>query len=420
MPYELFLALRYLRGRGRRRAARVTAAVAIVGIACGVAALVVALALANGFRDEMRDKILRGTAHITLARADGGAIRDWQQLSERLRGVEGVTDAAPTSYEGVLLTGPQGAAYAVVRGIDAASARERQELRRTLTAGDVAALFQNAHSIPDDNEPEPPSQVIIGEELAARTGLTRAGDEGWIVTGDQLSLTPQLAPRSRRVRVAGLFRTGLHDYDASWLYVALPVAANIAGLPDGSAPVISLETYDIYQTSEVAVRVRQVSGNDFTIVDWQEANRPLFAALALERRVVALIITLIMLVAALNITTTLVLVVVERRAEIAILGALGARPLSVMLIFMLEGAIIGAIGSVSGLALGLLACFIGDRYALVRLPAEVYALDSIPFHPRLSETLLAALIAFLICLVATIYPARSAARTRPAETLRYE
>ncbi|MBA3247443.1 MAG: ABC transporter permease, partial [Pyrinomonadaceae bacterium] len=206
----------------------------------------------------------------------------------------------------------------------------------------------------------------------------------------------------------------------SWLYVALPAAANIAGLPAGSAPVISVETRDIYQTSEVAARVRQVLGNEFTIVDWQEANRPLFAALALERRVVALIIALVMLVAALNITTTLVLVVVERRAEIAILGALGARPLSIMLIFMLEGAIIGAIGSILGLALGLTACFIGDRYALVRLPAEVYALESIPFHPRLSETLLAALVAFLICLVATIYPARSAARTRPVEALRYE
>ncbi|HEY1402665.1 MAG TPA: FtsX-like permease family protein, partial [Pyrinomonadaceae bacterium] len=155
-------------------------------------------------------------------------------------------------------------------------------------------------------------------------------------------------------------------------------------------------------------------------VDWQEANAPLFAALQLERRTVALIIALIMFVAALNITTTLALVVVERRADIAILGAMGARAQSIMLVFICEGAIIGATGAGLGVALGLAACFLGDRYELVSLPADVYSLSTIPFHPRARDVALAALAAFVISLLATIYPARAAARLKPAEALRYE
>jgi lipoprotein-releasing system permease protein len=183
---------------------------------------------------------------------------------------------------------------------------------------------------------------------------------------------------------------------------------------------LSVETADIYRTSETAARIRSALGAEFSVVDWQEANRPLFAALALERKTVSLIVALIVVVAALNITTTLVLVVVERRAEIAILGALGASASSVSAIFVCEGAIIGALGSITGAALGLAACFVGDRYKLVSLPADVYSLSFVPFHPRAGEAALAVAVAFVICLVATIYPARRAARLRVADALRYE
>jgi lipoprotein-releasing system permease protein len=462
MPYELFLALRYLRSRRRRgggpASARVTALVAVVGVACGVAALVVAMALANGFRDEMRDKILRGTAHVTLARADGGAVADWRALAARVRGVEGVTEVEPTTYAGALLGGPGGGAYAVVRGIDASSSRALAEVQRTLTAGAPESLFQTGpadvtpggrvvdeksdatklHPIdPDGPRPFDPNgmrpaddprsnadaalPVIVGAELAARAGLRAVGDEGWLVLGEMSPSTAGFGTRTRRVRLAGLFRSGLHEYDSTWVYASLADAADLAGAGGaGGAAVLSVETSDIYRANEVAARLRETLGADFTVVDWQEANRPLFAALELERRTVALIVALIVVVAALNITTTLVLVVVERRADIAVLGAMGARARSVMAIFVCEGAIIGAAGALAGLVLGLAACVVGERYKLVRLPAEVYSLDSIPFHPRASETALAALAAFVVCLVATLYPARKAARTRPAEALRYE
>ena len=441
MPYELFLALRYLRSRRRRgrTSARVTALVAVVGVACGVGALVVAMALANGFRDEMRDKILRGTAHVTLARADGRAVADWRSLAARLRAVEGVTEVTPTSYAGALLSGPGGASYAVVRGVDVSSARELAEIRRTLTAGAVEDLFgEVVDGVPardlalrgatrDPRDPAGPASsggvglpVVVGAELAARAGLRSVGDEGWLVLGEMSAGPRGFETRTRRVRVAGLFRSGLHEYDSTWVYASLAGAADLAGAGVGGAAVLSVETSDIYRANEVAARLRATLGADFTVVDWQEANRPLFAALELERRTVALIVALIVLVAALNITTTLVLVVVERRADIAVLGAMGARARSVLTIFVCEGAIIGAAGSLAGVALGLAACALGERYRLVRLPAEVYSLSFIPFHPRASETALAALAAFAVCLVATLYPARQAARTRPAEALRYE
>jgi lipoprotein-releasing system permease protein len=446
MPYELFLALRYLLARRRRPMARVTTLAAVAGIAFGVAALIVALALSNGFRDEMRDKILRGTAHITLMRKDGQPITNFADVVARLRSVEGIQDASATSYDGALLSGPAGSAYAVARAVDAQSTRAVEGIRRTLMAGTVEPLLKEAapsgtlnsseerEAHPTDQEDENgaapaitsfdevPSEarlpgVVLGAELAERTGL-RAGDTGQIISGEA-TLTPLgLAPRYRRVRVAGIFRSGLYEYDATWIYVSLATVQSFAGAPAGSAPVISLEVADIYAVGQTAARVREHLGDEYTTVDWQEANRPLFAALALERRMGIFIIALIILLAAVNITWALILVVVERRSDIAILSAMGARSTSIMGIFMIEGAAVGICGALCGVALGLVACFFGDRYRLVSLPADVYSLSNVPFHTRALDVALAALVAFILSLLATIYPARAAARMRPAEALR--
>jgi lipoprotein-releasing system permease protein len=461
MPYELFLALRYLYSRRRRALARATALAAIVGIAFGVAALIVALALANGFRDEMRDKILKGTAHITLMRRDQAMMTDWRRVLERVRGVEGVTDATATTYEGALLSGPRGSAYAVLRGLERESTRAVAELRRTLTAGSLEPLLNEAPAAsesttsPESKAPaaeqrsardesaarervaqrktneNPPAitsfdeapdeaavpYVIIGAELAERTGL-QVDDVAQIISGEA-TLTPLgPAPRYRRVRVAGIFRSGLYEYDAAWVYISLRAAADFAGQPAPAASVISIEVADIYEVGPTSERVRSSVGDNFTTVDWQEANRQLFSALALERRMGLVILALIILIAALNITTTLVLVVVERRSDIAILSAMGARGRSIMYIFIIEGAFVGLIGALSGVALGLISCLLGERYKLVSLPADVYSLSSVPFHVQARDVALAALVALALSLLATLYPARAAARVRPAEALR--
>jgi lipoprotein-releasing system permease protein len=221
------------------------------------------------------------------------------------------------------------------------------------------------------------------------------------------------------VRVVGLFRSGLYEYDSAWTYLSLDAVEGLVGARPSTA-VVSIEARDIYASDEVARRVRAAMGAGWTTVDWREANRALFDALALERRTVALIIMLVTVVAALNITTTLALVVIERRADIAVLAALGARPLGVTLVFVTEGAIVGAVGALAGVVTGLAACAAAERFHLVRLPPDVYSIASVPLHPHAGDVLLAALAAFAVSLIATIYPALQASRVRPAEVLRYE
>ena len=436
MPYELFLALRNLRARrtSRRRLTRATALASVLGIAFGVAALVVALALSRGFRDEMRDKILRGTAHVTVMRRDGGALADWPALVRRARETEGVADAAPTTYDGALLGGPGASVYAVLRGLDPTSPRAVAELRRNLVAGSIQPLLDEpspfTRNEPDETGTDSPitsfdeipseaatPSAVVGSELAARANL-RVGDTATVVSGEGVLTPLGLAPRFRRVRVAGLFQSGLYEYDASWVFVSLDTAASFAGMDSAGASVLSVDVTDIYAVEQVSARLRERLGPEYTTVSWQEANRPLFAALELERRMGLFIIALIILVAALNITATLVLLVVERKADIAVLGAMGARARSIMLVFVAEGAVIGLIGIALGVALGLVACFVGNRYKLVSLPADIYSISNVPFHARALDVALAAAVAFVLCLLATIYPARAAARLRPAEALR--
>ncbi|HEV2859514.1 MAG TPA: FtsX-like permease family protein [Pyrinomonadaceae bacterium] len=412
MPYELFLALRYLRVRRGRRVARWTALAAVAGIACGVAALIAAQALARGFRDELRDKILAGTAHVTLSREGELDAARAREAAGRLREVEGVREAAPTVYAGGLLTGPGGVTYAVLRGVEGSAARARAGIERTLTRGRLEDIFQTAAGPKDAAVP-----VVLGAELAETAGLAEVGAEGWLVTGGAGEGDAMLTPRAVRVRVAGLFKSGLYEYDATWAYVSIEEAGRAGG---PVRAVLSVEAEDVYASEEVARRARAALGAGWTAVDWREANRPLFAALELERRVVSLIILLIMTLAALNITTTLALVVVERRADIAVLVALGARARSVMAVFVMEGAAVGVVGAVAGVALGLLACALAERFGLVSLPADVYSIGAVPLRPQLSDVLPPALSAVVIGVLATLYPARQAARVRPAEVLRYE
>jgi lipoprotein-releasing system permease protein len=433
----------------------VTAIVAILGISFGVAVLIVALALANGFRDEMRDKILRGTAHITLMRKDGEAMTDWREVVARVREIDGVRDAGGTTYEGALVSNLNGPAYAVLRGVDINSEHSNLELRRMIIEGSLDSLLTDAKGLnrasdnsldplhaqreatkdqsstktktsrlePDfESYQEPPPgdslpHAIIGTELAARTGL-RVGDVVQIISADA-QLTPLgLAPRYRRLQIVGIFRSGLYEYDSTWVYVSLPIASSLAGAEPGSASVISIEVSDIYTVDRVSARIRERTGPIYTTVDWQEANRPLFAALTLERRMGLIVVGLIIFIATLNISATLVLVVVERRTDIAILRAMGARARNIMLVFVIEGACVGLIGAIAGVLIGITACFFGERYKLVSLPADVYSLNNIPFHSRAQDVALAAAVAFLLSLLATIYPARVAARVGLAEALR--
>jgi lipoprotein-releasing system permease protein len=403
MPYELFLAFRYLRSRHKRRLARVTAFAAVLGIAMGVGALVVALALSNGFRDEMRDKILQGTAHINILRTDGLPMDDSPNVAAQARQIDGVTSASSTTYDAALVRGPKGPGYAVLRGIEPEAA-EATSLSRWVELG---SMFQFSQT---KSEP----QSVIGIELANRLAVT---------PGDVIQVIPTGATEDgavvmpRRLVVAGVFRSGLFEYDSTWIYLPLNTATAFRN-QSHSASIVSVQIAKADEVKQVAARLKEKLGNRYSTIDWQQANQPLFAALALERRMGLFIIGLIIAIAALNITTMLILVVVERRRDIAILNALGATQKGVMLVFVIEGAVVGLVGSITGVVFGLVACGIMNYFKLVSLPADVYSISNVPLNVRLAEVTIAALVAFALSVLATLYPAHAAARMQPVDTLR--
>jgi lipoprotein-releasing system permease protein len=405
MPYEVFLAFRYLRSRHKRRLARVTAIAAMIGITMGVAALIVTFALSNGFRDEMREKILQGTAHLSVLRADGLPITEYANLAARLQQIDGVASASATTYDGGLARGSKGSAYVVVRGIDS-QAGQAAQAKQWLTEGAFDSLFDDSRT----NGGRTPA-AVVGAELASRIGIS-VGDVFQIIPANEAGVETM-----RRLRVVGIFQSGLFEYDSTWIYIDFAVASTFAG-GDHSASVMSVQVKDVDGVKQVAERVRAELGQEYTTIDWQQANQPLFSALALERRMGLFIIGLIIAIAALNITTMLILVVVERRRDVAVLGTLGATRMGVMLLFIIEGAVVGAVGAVAGMLLGLVACAAGNYFRVVSLPADVYSISNVPLNVKISETLLAAFVAFVLSVLATIYPARAAARLRPVEALR--
>ena len=225
------------------------------------------------------------------------------------------------------------------------------------------------------------------------------------------------SPEIKKIRIVGIFRSGLFEYDSTWIYVSLTTANNLSS-NNHAGTVISAQVKDVEHVGQTSEEIRKRIGNSFTVIDWQQANQQLFSALALERRMGLFIIGLIIAMASLNITSMLILVVVERRRDIAILNALGAGRRGVLLLFVIEGAIVGFIGAVGGMILGLACCAIGNYFKVVSLPPDVYSISNVPLNIHLSEALLSALVAFLLSVVATIYPARAASQTRPIEILR--
>lgn len=378
MSFELKLAFKYFRAR-RKSLARFTSFVAIIGITAGVASLIIANALAAGFSDEMRDKILANTAHISIFTNDGAEILDWKQIKENLEKAENIKEVTPTIYESAFIIGKDSTSYAILRVI--------------------------ANQNPQNN-------IAVGAKLAEKIGL-QVGDDAEIIT-----LGNQIEPKRNRFVVKNTFQTGLYEYDASWIYISPEYFAKLSGKQEFTPTILSVSVKDIYNADKIADEIRASFGANFKVVDWQEANQPLFAALSLERKVALAIISLIIFISALNITTTLALLVNERRLDIAILRTCGAKMRSLILIFFFEGLLLGFIGIFLGVVLGLISCVLGNYLKLIRLSAEVYSLEFIPFRPNFANVLIIIFITFLLCLAAAIYPAFKASRIKPLENLR--
>lgn len=440
MRFELFVATRYLRAKRRQAVIGVITGISVAGVAAGVASLIVALAINNGFRQDLQQRLLGSTAHVSLLRVETDGIKDWRPLLERLSSQPHVVAAAPAIYEQVLISRGPRARGAVLKGMLPFYERRVSDLLKTVTLGSAAPLEENAHVEPglgpgsDGSETRPHTSpddlggvaqrvaamppIILGKDMAEQIG---AGVGSVVlVTSPQGELTPfGMVPKYLRFKVVGIFNSGFFDYDSSWAFTRLSDAQQLFGLGD-LISVIEFKLDDIYTAGDMARQLEQAAGHGFMATSWMEQNKALFRALRLERVVTFITIGLIVFVAALNILISLTMMVMEKTKDIAVLMSMGTKKEQIRRVFIAQGMLIGVIGTAIGLVLGYAISWAGGHYHFLSLSPEVYSIDYVPFAPRLMDGVIVALVSIGIALVATIYPSWSAARILPAEALRYE
>lgn len=411
MGFELFVAMRYLRAKRKLAVISLITALSVLGIAAGVTSLIVALAINNGFRQDLQGRLLGATAHVNLQREDGGGIEEWRELLASLSATPGVVASAPALYGTVLASHANRSSQMILKGVDAAAESQVGNLLSQLREGSIAPLSE-----PVAANAAPP--VVIGKVMADTLGAS-VGDS-ILLTSPQGHLTPfGMVPRYRYFRVAGVFDSGFYDFDSSWAFTSLAAAQQLLALGD-VVSILEFKLEDIYQAPAVAQVIEQRAGKGFGASHWMDQNRALFSALRLEKTVTVITISLIVLVAALNILISLVMMVMEKFRDIAVLVSMGARREQIRRIFQLQGILIGVAGTAVGLIAGYLFAWLGSRHHLLRLDPNIYAISYVPFDARIVDGIWVAAVALLISFLATLYPARSAARIAPAEALRYE
>jgi lipoprotein-releasing system permease protein len=480
MRFELFIASRYLRAKRWQAFIGIITGISIAGVAAGVASLVVALAINNGFRQDLQQRLLGSTSHISLQRVADDGIKDWPAVMDRLSMQPRVVAAAPAIFEQVLISRGPRARGAVLKGMIPKYERKVGDLLSTVKDGSAEELdepvpgadkgqpgFQpgmggsetrphtdgaavggaandeseaaakaadksvrstRATSMQAEESPDslatvrdrvaamPP--IVLGKDMADGLGATVGSVV--MVTSPQGELTPfGMVPKYSRFRVVGIFNSGFFDYDSSWAFARLSDAQKLFGLGD-LISVIEFKVDDIYQAPEISRNLETVAGPGFMTVNWMEQNKALFHALRLERLVTFITIGLIVFVAALNILISLIMMVMEKTKDIAVLMSMGTRHAQVRNVFIAQGVLIGVIGTAIGLVLGYGISYVGGHYHAIALSPEVYSIDYVPFAPRMMDGLLVALVAVGVSFVATLYPSWSASRILPAEALRYE
>jgi lipoprotein-releasing system permease protein len=459
MRFELFIARRYLRAKRRQAFIGIITGISILGVAAGVASLVVALAINNGFRQDLQQRLLGSTSHISLQRIADDGIRDWPSLMDRLSKQPHVMAAAPAIFEQVLISRGPRARGAVLKGMIPRYERHVGDLLNSVKEGSADELEEPATG-PDSSrrlagkapaatrvaaeqestaagggarsaQAQSPDSlfglqqrlaamppIVLGKEMADNLGATVGSTV--LVTSPQGELTPfGMVPKYSRFRVAGIFSSGFYDYDSSWAFARLSDAQQLFGLGD-LISVIEFKVDDIYRAGEISRDLEEAAGKGFMATNWMEQNKALFHALRLERLVTFITIGLIVFVAALNILISLIMMVMEKTKDIAVLMSMGTRKAQVRNVFIAQGVLIGSIGTIIGLILGYGLSYAGGHYHLISLSPEVYSIDYVPFAPRIMDGILVALVAVGVSFVATLYPSWSAARILPAEALRYE
>jgi len=410
LPFELYVATRYLLARRRQAFISLISFISTAGVAIGVMALVVAMALMTGMQQDIRDKLIGAQAHVYVYKVLGGGFEDYREEAEGLSAVPGVVGAAPSILGRAVATSSGVEAFLSLKGIDT-------ELEGAVTELDGAVRHGSVHALGKEHEGVL-GGVILGEELAVQLGAY-VGDVISVLTMQSATLSPVgPMPRPRPLKVVGISSFGLYEYDHAYGFVSLDTARAL--FRRDTVDMMQLKVDDLDEAAAIAADIEDRFGAGYLAQDWSELNQALYSALWLEKAGISITIALIMMVAALNIIASLILLVMEKSRDIAILKTMGATSRSIRRIFMLQGGIIGTVGTLAGAAAGVLLSTVADRYQLVRVPMDVYDIAWIPFRVQVPELVLVVSAAVLVCLLATIYPSRQASRLDPAEALRYE
>jgi lipoprotein-releasing system permease protein len=406
MTFELFVARRYLTARRKQAFISVITTISVGGIAIGVAALVIAIALITGFQGDVQEKILGATSHIMVSDLGGRGLSGYEEMAGTIRALPGVESVSPVVYNTVLITGLGESSGALVKGLDFERERPGADWLQRLEAGAIPTGGGTREGL------------LLGRELALRIGA-QVGDVVEIVTASSTLSPLGLLPKRRRFLVAGIFNTGLYEFDNATALVAIDVAQRLFGL-EGRASYIQVKLRDIFAAPEVGERIREALPAAVYVTTWMELNKSLFSALKLEKNIMFLTITLIVLVAALNIIATLILLVMEKTRDIGVIMAMGGTPRMVNRIFFLQGALIGVIGTALGVLLGLGWCALANAFELIKIPVDIYQISYVPFRLRPLDLALIVGVALLISFVSTLFPARRAAKIDPVVALKYE
>jgi lipoprotein-releasing system permease protein len=408
--FELTIAIRYLKAKRKQAVISVITVISVIGVAAGVMALVIALAINSGFRDTLERNLLNATAEVRIEeRVPSGGIDQWEQISSKLAHLPHVQSAAAGLYEEGLLTGSSSEGVEI-KGISMAPGAPVPPSLAHLKSGTFEGLRPGSGKLPG---------IIVGSVLAEKIGAV-VGKSGIKVLVPDCRVTPQgVEPCLQPVRVVGTFESGFYDVDAHWAFMSLHDTQTVFGLDD-VVNGIELTLDDIDKAPEVAAAADAIIGPKLTALSWEDLNSPLLHAFKMERIVTIVTIGLIQLVGALNILIALIMMVMEKHRDIAILMSMGTRVQQIRRIFMFEGALIGAAGTSIGLILGYTLSYLADRYQWLRLDAQIYGLPFVPFESHWIDGLWIAGAAMAVSLLATLYPARNATRIAPVEALRYE
>ena len=411
MSYELFIGLRYLKAKRKQTFISIITLISIGGVAIGVMTLIVVIGVMTGFKEDLTGKILGYYSHIVVLKQNEG-LDDYERIMRKIEKVKGVKSATPFTYTQAMLSSKSGSLGVVLRGVDPKTIGKVINIGSNMKEGSLLNLEVTSSSA--TNYPG----IIIGKELSRNLGIFY-GDTVNLISPMGVMTPMGMVPRMKKFKIVGIFESGMYEYDSSFLYISLKNAQDFINMP-GVVTGIEVKTNDIYRVKEIASRIVMDLGYSYWTKDWMEMNRNLFAALKLEKITMFIILILIIMVAAFNIVSTLIMVVMEKNKDIAILKSMGATASSIMKIFIIEGLVVGVVGTLLGTIGGYTLGFLLSEYKFIKLPSDVYYISTLPIRIDSVDSILIAISAIGISFLATLYPSWQASRLLPAEALRYE